>query len=422
MLGVLRHPTFRRLWLSQSISQVGDRLTTIVLALAVTELSGSTSTVGLVLAARYAPLILLSAVGGVWADRLPRRTVMLVADSCRGALHTLLAVLFLTGVVEVWHVLVIEALFSAAEAFSVPAYQGLVPQALPDDDALQPATALNVMARNGALLLGPSIGTAVFVAAGAGWAFAIDAATFVVALALLAGVHPRRRGEPVARTGMLRELGDGVREVTSRTWLWVTILVANLWLLVADGPFAVLGPTLGEQHYGDTAAFGVVISVFGAGLIAGSVLGGRLAPRRPLVAGYAGLVPVSLAYVAFGLGIPFGLALGCSFVGGVGAATFDVLWYTSLAQEVPPEALSRVTSLDWMGSMASLPITYLAAGTVAGALGAPEVVVAGGSISLLLVLGGLSTAAVRGFTVRGRAAASRSSAELPDPPVPAVPR
>jgi MFS family permease len=221
---------------------------------------------------------------------------------------------------------------------------------------------------------------------------------------------------------MLREIRDGVREVTSRTWLWVTILVANAWLLVADGPFAVLGPTLGEQRYGDTAVFGVVISVFGAGLIAGSVLGGRLSPRRPLVAGYAGLVPVSLAYVAFGLGIPLALALACTFVGGIGAATFDVLWYTSLAQQVPPEALSRVTSLDWMGSMASLPLTYLAAGTVADALGAREVIVAGGSLSLLLVACGLTTAAVRGFTLRGPAAASRSSAELPDPPVPAVPR
>jgi predicted MFS family arabinose efflux permease len=391
---VLRHRPFRLLWLSQLVSQVGDRLTLVVLALAVTDLTGEPSDVGLVLAARFAPLVLLVLLGGVWADRLPRRAVMVVSDLARFGLHALLAALFFAGVVEVWQIVVIEALFACAEAFSIPAHQGLIPQTV-DEEEIQEATALSQLERNVAQLVGPAIGTAVFAAAGAGWAFAVDAATFVVSAALLLGVHARRRGEPVARTGVWRELADGFREVRARSWLWVTVIVANVWLLVGDGPFTVLGAPHAEDVYGSIASFGVLVTVFGGGMLLGSLFGARLRPPRPLVVGYVASLPIPMAYVAFGLGAPFGLLVPLVAVAGAGGAVFDVLWYTAMAREIPPEALSRATSFDYMGSFASFPLSLLLSGALAEAVGEQEVLVAGGALAGAVVLAGLCVPGVR---------------------------
>jgi len=102
-LRVLRHTSFRNLWIGQTASGLGDRLVVVALALFVTDLIGSATDVGLVLGAQTLPLVVFLLIGGVWADRLPRARVMIATDVVRGALHGLLAILIFTGVVEVWH-------------------------------------------------------------------------------------------------------------------------------------------------------------------------------------------------------------------------------------------------------------------------------------------------------------------------------
>src|SRR3954471_18988145 len=126
MRRVLSFREFRLLWLSQAISTVGDRIVLVVLALYVNDI-GTPTDVGLVLAAHGIPLVGLLLVGGVWADRLPRHLVMVSTDLVRAGLHTLLAILILTGGAPIWAIAGIEALFGAAEAFFRPAYTGLIP-------------------------------------------------------------------------------------------------------------------------------------------------------------------------------------------------------------------------------------------------------------------------------------------------------
>ena len=395
MRAVLRHDSFRRLWTAQLISQAGYRLTLVVLALAVTEI-GSPTDVGFVLAARYVPLVGLLMLGGVLADRLPRRTVMVVADLVRFGLHAVLAGLFFAGVVEVWQVIVIQALFACAEAFSIPAHQGLIPQTVPEAE-VQQATALSNLARNLTQLLGPAAGTAIYVAAGAGTAFLVDALTFAIGAWLLLGVTARPRGERGDRLGVRRELVDGFRHVRARPWLWVTVLNANLYLLFAEGPFNVLGPTRAEQAYGEAERYGIAVSVLGAGLLIGTLLSGRLRPRRPLVLAYLALLPLSLAYLAFGLGAPFPLVAALLLVGGVGGSVFDVLWFTAMVERVPPQALSRVSSFDYMGSFASMPLGLLLAGPAAAATSTETVLVAGATAGVLVSATAVASRAIRGF-------------------------
>ena len=183
MVRVLREREFRLLWLGQSASTIGDRLVFVALALYVTEI-GTPTDVGLVLAAHAIPFVACLLLGGVWADRLPRHRVMLATDLIRAAMHALLAALIFTGAVEIWHIVVIEAVFGAAEAFFRPAFTGLVPQTVPEP-MLQEANAATSVVQTVAEFAGPALATALVLGVGAGWAFALDAATFLVSAAFL---------------------------------------------------------------------------------------------------------------------------------------------------------------------------------------------------------------------------------------------
>src|ERR1700730_4647312 len=131
-LRVLRHPDFRYLFLGQSASVMGDRVVVVAIALYVTQTTGSATDLGLILGSQALPLVALLLLGGVWADRLPRHRIMVVADLIRAALHTTLAILIFAGGASVWQLAVIEAAFGAAQAFFQPAYTGLIPQTVPD--------------------------------------------------------------------------------------------------------------------------------------------------------------------------------------------------------------------------------------------------------------------------------------------------
>ena len=194
------------------------------------------------LAAHAIPLVLFVLIGGVWADRLERHRVMIVTDVVRAVLHGTLAILIFIGDVPIWAIVVIEAAFGTAEAFFNPAVTGLVPQTVPEDE-LQQANAANSIVSNAAELVGPAIATALVLGLGAGWAFAVDALTFVVSALLLARLRPRSRGERAPRQRMSADLRAGWRELRSRQWAWVVIAATSVALLVALGPYFTLGPT-----------------------------------------------------------------------------------------------------------------------------------------------------------------------------------
>src|SRR5829696_4733646 len=187
-MAVLRHTAFRNLFLAQSASTLGDRIVFVALALYVTEI-GSPTDVGLVLAAHALPLVGFILLGGVLADRVPRARIMIASDLARFALHALLAALIFTGVAEIWHIVVIEALFGSAEAFFKPAQTGLLPQTVPEEE-IQEARAASGTIETLAEFAGPALATALVLGLGAGWAFAIDAATFLVSIAFLLRVRP----------------------------------------------------------------------------------------------------------------------------------------------------------------------------------------------------------------------------------------
>jgi MFS family permease len=386
-LQVLRHPNFRNLFLGQAASTVGDRIVYVALALYVTDI-GTPTDVGLVLAAHALPLVGFVLLGGVWADRLPRTRVMISTDVVRFALHALLAALIFTGAVEIWHIVVIEALFGTAEAFFKPALTGLVPQTVPEDE-IQPARAATGALETAAEFVGPALATALVLGLGAGWAFALDALTFLVSAAFLARIRARDRGEPVVAQSVLVELREGWAAVRSRAWVWTIVLAFSLALLLSFAPWTTLGPTVAEEGYGSAGVFGVLAAAFGLGTMLGALIGFRWRPLHPMRTGMILALSWPAAMLAFALVLPLPLVVTVCFGNGVGLALFDIWWHTALAERVPPHLLSRVSAYDWMGSLALLPLGYLIAGPLGEALGAREVLTAGSAISIAVLASAL---------------------------------
>ncbi len=388
---VLGHRDFRRLWLAQSASVIGDNIVLVALALFVIGQTGSATDLGLVLAAQSLPLVAFLLFGGVWADRLPRNRVMIATDLVRFALHALLAVLIFSGPVSIWLLVAIEVGFGSAEAFFRPAANGLLPQTVPEAD-IQQATAITGMSSNVAEFAGPALATVLVLGAGAGWAFALDAATFLVSAAFLSGVRPRSRGahagEPssAARSSVWSEIREGAREVRSRAWVWATLASFCVALFCALAPWFVLGPLIARQQYGHTAVYGLVESALGLGTIAGALVGVGWRPRFPMRLAMLAMLAWPLTAILYASGVTLFAVVPATVLAGVGIALFDVWWLTALAERIPPAKLSRVTSYDWMVSYALLPLGYILAGPLAARLGAVEVML-GGSVLACVAFG-----------------------------------
>jgi MFS family permease len=393
-LRVLRHRDFRCLFLGQAASVTGDRVVVVAIALYVTQQTGSATDLGIVLAAQSLPLIALLLFGGVFADRLPKHRIVVATDLVRGALHTVLAILIFAGGATIWQLVVIEALFGAAQAFYQPAYTGLIPQTVPEDE-IQDARALSESVANLAFMAGPALATALVLGLGAGEAFALDAASFCFSAFMVIRIRPRSRGEMSPPGSMLHELRDGWREVRSRTWVWVVIAVFTVAVMTTYAQWYALAPSIARDHYGGAGVFGLLESLAGAGAVMGAFVGLRWRPRRPLYAGMLFALIWPCQSLLFALGAPEALVALTALATGFGFSLLMIWWETALAHHIPPAALGRVSAWDWMGSLALLPLGFLLAGPLAGAFGARTTLAVGSAIGLVMVAIGLLSRSVR---------------------------
>jgi MFS family permease len=365
-LQVLRRREFRLLFCGQAVSVLGDRMVAVALAFAVLEVGGSTSAVGLVLACATLPLVGSVLVGGVVADRTSRRAVMVGADLVRLASQGTMSALLIAGAAEVWTLALLAGVTGAATGFFNPASTGLLPQVVPSE-RLQQANGLRATAVSTGEILGPLAAGVLVAAAGAGWAIALDAVTFAISAAFLIRL---RLPAHVAReaTSFLSDLREGWGAFRSRSWVWTIVgyfAIANLmW-----GAWSALGPVVADRDLGGAAAWGTVLAAIGAGALVGSLWAARAKPRRPLVvlALTEGAVALPLAFLAAGAPVPL-LALGALLSGGA-MMLGNAVWETTLQRHIPDEALSRVSSYDWFGSLVFYPLGLAIWGPVAAAIG-----------------------------------------------------
>jgi MFS family permease len=387
LLAPLRHRDFRLLWSGMCVSLLGDGIFLVAMAWQVYALSNAPTALALVGITMTVPTIAFLLLGGVISDRLDRRRIMLASDLVRGVAVGLLALLSLTGALELWHVAAIAAVYGAGTAFFSPAFDALVPELLPADELAQ-ANALDQFVRPIALrLAGPALGGVLIDVLGVGTAFALDAASFAVSAAALLAMAPGVRAASGTHGSVTRDIRAGLSYIRSHVWLWATFASAAIAYLLFMGPAEVLLPYIVKNDlHGSAADLGIVFAAGGIGSVGCAVvIGQRGLPRRDITFMYVTWTLATLAVAGYGLASAVWQLMLASLAFNALETAGTIVWATAKQRHVPAALLGRVSSLDWLISIGLLPLSFALTGPVSGAIGAQATLVGAG------VLGGLVT-------------------------------
>jgi DHA3 family tetracycline resistance protein-like MFS transporter len=391
---------YRLLVLAAVISLLGDGFYFVALAWQVYEISNVPTALSIVGVAWTIPMVALLLVGGALSDRFDRRKLMIGADLLRAAAIGLMAVLSLTGLIELWHIAALAVFVGAGNAFFNPASVAILPDILPARQ-LPAANALAGVYRPIVFrLLGPALAGFVVAIGGSGWAFGFDALTFIVSAVALAAIRtrPAPRTEPAAGARrMLSDVAEGLRYVRGQPWIWATLLSAMMSLLVFLGPMEVLVPFLVKNRLGlGPESLGAIFAAGGVGSILMAILiGSRGQPRRRVTVMFAAWSIGVLLMAGFGLMTALWQALLVSAIVNALFELGSVIWMTLLQQRVPRELLGRVSSLDWLVSTGLVPVSFALTGPAAAAFGPEGTMIGAAVIGALLMVSLLFVPGVR---------------------------
>jgi MFS family permease len=393
----LRIPAFRYQLAAEAISVGGSTLSPVALSLGVLKLTGSAGTLGLVLGAAAVPTVVFLAVGGVWADRLPRHRLIVATNLVCAVSQATLGTMLLTGAFHLWLAIVAQILTGTALAFYFPSVSALTVQIVPEGH-LQRANALLSLNRSIAGSIGPIAAGALVAASNAGVALVADGVSFLASAALLARLTvPGRSAERPMRRRFLHELAEGFHHVRRRTWV-LTGIVGYMLSHLAMAFLLVLGPVILLGRDASPAAWGAVVAALGVGQLVGDLLALRIVPKRPLLLARVIEILSAPLFIVLALGGPVWILVVAAALAGVVMNLPDTFWYTALQRHLPGHVLSRVLSFDWLGSLALRPIGYLSAAACAAAIGAPATLIVAGCLVVLSRLVGLLFADVRNLT------------------------
>jgi predicted MFS family arabinose efflux permease len=370
---------FRLLLADRLIAPASVGFSIVGVSFAVLKATNSATDLSYVLAAQIAPSLVFALIGGVAADRFPPQRVIVAANLLMALGEGTFGVLALTTQPPLWAMLGLEAITGTGVALFYPASQALLPRLVPRG-LLQEASAISRLAMNTGQMSGAAVAGLLVAAAGAGWALVLCGIGMVATIPLLLSIRGSRpdirasasadAGDSAAAApGMLSELREGWSEFRSHTWLWVIVAEFCVVMMAWYGAFSVLGPVVAREHLGGPAAWGAITAADAFGLIAGGLASLRFTPRRPmlfvvLTGGAVAISPLSLAMV-----LPLPAVCVASFGLGVFVEMMMVQWTVTMARNIPPDKLARVSSYDVLGSVMAMPAGALIAGPLGTAIG-----------------------------------------------------
>ncbi|HEY3608101.1 MAG TPA: MFS transporter [Pseudonocardiaceae bacterium] len=395
---LLRIPALRRLFAARTISVFGDMIVPVALTFAVLDSGGGATGLGIVLAARVAPEVLLLLLGGVVGDRYPRRAVLIFSNSVACVAQLLTGLLFVSGSAAIWRIAALAALVGATSAFFNPASTAAIAYVAPGNQR-QATYALFAITGNTAEVVGPGLAGLLLLMLNPGWILVLDAASFFVS-AILIGRAGALGKQAVTITG--RSLGteiiSGLRYVKETRWLSALIASACAFQFFLLATLSVLGPLVARSELGGPSAWAAISAALGAGGIVGSALAMRVRPKRPLLTGYS-LLLLGSGPTLLLLALPATTLIiaATEFVAGIVIAYFEALESTAIATRVPSNMLSRVDSVDRFGSMALRPIGMACIGPIAAVVGIHSALITAGVLTLVCVATPLFLRDVRAF-------------------------
>ncbi len=381
MMRALKSPNYRLYFTGQGISLIGSWMTRIAASWLIYRLTGSAFLLGVVGFAGQIPSFLLAPFAGVFVDRWDKHRLLVITQALAMIQSLALGLLTVTGVVTIWHIIILSVFQGLINAFDMPARQALVVELVENPDDLSNAIALNSSMVNGARLLGPSIGGVIIAAVGEGWCFLIDGFSYIaVIISLLLMHYVARPNQTLPGRNTWHQLREGWSYVSGfapiRSLLLLLAMVSLLGM-----PYTILMPVFASKILGGgSATLGWLMTASGVGALCGA----SYLASRSTVLGLGRLIPWAAG--AFGAGLMafsfsrnLWVSLALLIVAGFGFMVQMASINTILQTIVEPDKRGRVMSFYMMAFMGAAPFGSLIAGGLATHLGTPHTLLLGGA-------------------------------------------
>lgn len=361
----LQHYNYRLYFSGQLVSLAGTWMQNIAQGWLVYQISRSEFMLGMVGFAGAIPILIVSPWGGVLADVLPKRTLLVITQTCSMLLAFILSILVFTNTVQVWHVIVMAALLGLVNAFDAPARQSFVVELVGRED-LTNAIALNSMMFNGARVIGPAIGGVILAAFGAGWCFFLNGISFVAVIACLLLMRISKPLIPPRVQQPFKQLVDGIRYVRSKRDIIGLIALAGVFGFFGMAYSSQLPAFVDQVYHVDAAGFGILSAAIGLGAVSGAFIIAQfhdVLPRGRLLfianLSFAGLLFLFSFVTTFELALVVAFGLGVCFM-------LQMNNLNSLLQlQVSNEMRGRVMSLHTLTFFGLSPFGNLLVGSLA---------------------------------------------------------
>ena len=360
--------SYRNLWVSTVLTIVATSAFPIALAVTILDAGGSATALGLIMGARVLSGVLLAPVGGVWADRLSRRSVLIASDGIRAVVGSLV-IFFDPSTISLWVLLAVVVIMGASDAFGRPAVAAIIPSILPDH-LLPSGNVVRGIAMKGGEIAGPGIAGLIIVTFGTHATYLTTCFFFLVGALLLFRINENPREiNSSPKSSFLTEVREGLRVVWYYKWITAMIIMATFQLMMVVGVEMVLLPVITKRDFGTAAVYATAAALFSLGGVISAIISIKSKTKSP------GTVSV----VVWGLFIfaPLVLAFPSSkeliflayFLAGFSVGPWEAFWNTQVQREVPAEYQARVFSIDYMGTVGLLPLGMALAGPMADLFG-----------------------------------------------------
>ena len=379
-------PGVRRLLLARLISNLGNGMAPVALAFAVLESKGgSASKLGILLSVQAASMVLFLPLGGIWADRHRRPTIIATTDFILGLDLLLTAYLFWSEHTGMPLLIVLSILAGLLNAFWSPAFPGLVPLVV-EEKHLQQMNGFVSIASNIGYISGAAVAGLLVSAFGGAAGIAGDALSFLIAAALVWKLRHRHQVAEPSGEGMFHELKSGWKVFLSFRWVVVAVAGFSVVMMVMRGAEGVLGPVLMKEHFGGAKAWAFVATMESIGFVLGSTINTRYKPKHPLYV--CTLLSFSAAFYVLVLrpSTPLVMIAGVALLWGITIESWYIHWMTALQLHIPRESLSRVSSYDMTFSLIFQPIGLAIAGPAIAGLGIAQTSLIGASVITVAII------------------------------------
>ena len=393
--GLLRQADFRRLWLAQSVSQVGTQITFLALPLvAIVVLGASPLEVGVLGALEFLPFLLFTLPAGVWVDRLPRRRILIAADLGRAAILSAVPLAYLLGWLAMWQLYVVAFAAGTLTVFFDIGYQAFLPELVSRDRLAEGNSRLEVT-RSSAQVLGPGLAGFLVGLVTAPMAILADALSYVGSAAFLFRIRASREGAaaagaPVARPGFRREIGEGLRYFLRNPYLRATSLGIVTLNFAGQITFSIYLVFVVRELGLSPEAIGLTVAVGSLGTVVGAataeVIGRKLGVGRALIGAFvvSSLSVFLIAIAPRDGAIPFLIASG--LIQGPAVMVVNVNGVSIRQAVTPDHLLGRVNATGrWIG-WSAIPLGAVVGGVLATAIGLRQTITVGAVLGLFAVL------------------------------------